>query len=121
MSSMSTSQMIIGLCALVALFLNIQWLFLSMLLLFGALFAAESLQERPNYAHHSSEKYETKHEQPSPGFLDPLIANLTLNQFEINNKREKKDAEKLEAAKAKRWGKEVKKDEKEEKKDDDKK
>lgn len=80
--SLSTGYMISIAFALIALFLNMQWLFLAMLLVFAMLVAADSLS-RP--AHNPREEH-GKHEDSSPkhappaSFLDVLLANLIVDK-----------------------------------------
>ncbi|MBI4406773.1 hypothetical protein HY571_02570 [Candidatus Micrarchaeota archaeon] len=78
MSRMSSAYILIGVFAVIGLFLKIEWLFFAMLLLLAALAAGESLH-RPQHVH-KYKKEEKEKQKPGP-FFDFLLANLITDQY----------------------------------------
>lgn len=105
MSSMSQAYVILGLFAVVAWFMDIQWLFYSMLLLVGVLFAADSMHYGEPQGHHvKKEAHVVEHKRSN--FMDTLLAGLIVDkhrsaveahrQHKEHEKHEKEHAEHVE-------------------------
>ncbi len=98
MSSIKSAYFLIGVFAVVALYLSIQWLFLSMLLLLGALAVADSLSHSSTHEHVEHAPAKTEQQQP-PRFLDGLLSNLAGQKYALKEQAKIKKAEKEAAEK----------------------
>ncbi len=86
---MTSVYIMIGVFAVMALILKIQWLFLSMLLLVAALAVGEALTHpAPRVVHHKKE--EVQAEMPNANFLDNVISNAINVQNEATRKRQER-------------------------------
>ncbi len=96
MATMSSAYILIGVFAVVGLFLKIEWLFFAMLLLLVALAAAASLERPPRV--HKEKNEEKPHQKPGP-FFDFLLANLIAGKYrEDQEKQREKEKKKEEGA-----------------------
>ena len=106
MSNLSSAYLLLALFAGVAILLNIQWLFYSMLLLIVVLIAVESLSpRRSNHVasqnDHAKKETNSHEEATTSNFMDTLLANLIAGKHLQREKKHKNEEEKKEEEKKK--------------------